>query len=450
MDKTTTKRTHGPASPHLVERLDPHSPIYAVRWDVQPNAGGQGSGVFGANYLEAVVDHCPTLSEIRELIGDWSDRLVQEAILTGMEYEGEAVWLSAENQMNYAADYALTISTGGANLPVTVRLGSDAAPTYRTFLTVEGLEAFVWAVRTHINQCILEGWLRKENVDYLLYEEYLKAEETMTPLEKAKAEKKLEVLRQREAQEHYYLDGVDVYATSYQRGEMRKKANRGETVEMQTHTVPADVALRVLDQMESYLDQTDETYTQKLRAVELAETEQDTAALNATDGYPALIRTTVTSIQQEIETERANSPEVQAVLFAKQMINDVPMTATLALKRRVLFPVWGEEGAEMGRKVPVGFRFQYEGTLYEVIQEHQLQADWTPGMDTASLYKVVTAEHAGTLEDPIPDTQGMAFEEGKYYTEDGILYRCILTTQTGYPNDLKDLPTIVEPVLNEE
>lgn len=34
--------------------------------------------------------------------------------------------------------------------------------------------------------------------------------------------------------------------------------------------------------------------------------------------------------------------------------------------------------------------------LYEVIQAHTLQADWEPGVSTASLYKVIDKEHAGT------------------------------------------------------
>ena len=40
----------------------------------------------------------------------------------------------------------------------------------------------------------------------------------------------------------------------------------------------------------------------------------------------------------------------------------------------------------------------------------------------------------------------MAFEKGKYYSQYEVVYLCILTTVNGYPNDLKDLPTIVQPV----
>ena len=66
-------------------------------------------------------------------------------------------------------------------------------------------------------------------------------------------------------------------------------------------------------------------------------------------------------------------------------------------------------------------------------------------METASLYARVEPGHAGTKVDPIPYEQGMVFEKGKYYSQYGAVYVCILTTQTGYPYDLKDLPTIVKP-----
>ena len=138
-----------------------------------------------------------------------------------------------------------------------------------------------------------------------------------------------------------------------------------------------------------------------------------------------------------------------------QVINTKTLTANEALAHKEWYPYWGEEGAEMGKQVQAGFRFRYsepddeEDTLYEVIQPHALQADWVPGESTASLYKVVTATHAGTREDPIPYRQMMAIEQGKYYTEDGVLYVGILTTQTGYPNPLSELFTLAEKVDDE-
>ena len=90
--------------------------------------------------------------------------------------------------------------------------------------------------------------------------------------------------------------------------------------------------------------------------------------------------------------------------FARAMMNSVSLTASQALEMQVLFPIWGEKDAEFGKEVEIGFRLRVvEGesdTLFEVIQKHKLQADWKPGIETASLYKIVKAEHAGTLDDP--------------------------------------------------
>lgn len=47
------------------------------------------------------------------------------------------------------------------------------------------------------------------------------------------------------------------------------------------------------------------------------------------------------------------------------------------------------------------------------------------------------------------DEKQLTADYGKYYTQDGVLYLCIQGTITGYPNDLKDLASLVQPV-NEE
>lgn len=155
---------------------------------------------------------------------------------------------------------------------------------------------------------------------------------------------------------------------------------------------------------------------------------------------------------RKAKTATTNNEQLNlTVSLMTSRINDMNLSASEALQFKDLYPVWGKSGkAAFGTSVEKGFRFRVvngdESTLYEVIQPHVLQAEWVPGMDTASLYKVVTEEHEGTKEDPIPYEQGMAFEEGQFYTQYGIVYECILTTETGYPNDLSELNTIVKPV----
>lgn len=123
-------------------------------------------------------------------------------------------------------------------------------------------------------------------------------------------------------------------------------------------------------------------------------------------------------------------------------INTMALGNNEALEVKEFYPMWSADSVE----VKQGERYQYNNLLWEVILAHTTQENWKPSLETASLWKVVDEEHAGTLEDPIPYVQMMAFEKGKYYKQYGVIYLCTLTTVNGYPNDLKDLPTIVTKV----
>ena len=100
-------------------------------------------------------------------------------------------------------------------------------------------------------------------------------------------------------------------------------------------------------------------------------------------------------------------------------INDVPMTVEQSLELAGYFPKW-EEGKEM----PIGYKVSYDGSLFEVIQEHTSQADWKP-RDAKSLFKVVQIESEGTENDIIQWEQGMVLEEGKFYIDNGVKYKCV-------------------------
>ena len=137
----------------------------------------------------------------------------------------------------------------------------------------------------------------------------------------------------------------------------------------------------------------------------------------------------------------------QQARLSRMVINTLGLTDEQALEVKDLYPTW--EGL-IGQEIAEGFRLTYGGVLYKALQRHTVQEQWKPGIDTASLYAVVSAsaseEHAGTKEDPIPYVQNMVLEKDKYYTQDGVLYLCIQGTITGYPNDLKDLVSLVQKV----
>ena len=151
---------------------------------------------------------------------------------------------------------------------------------------------------------------------------------------------------------------------------------------------------------------------------------------------------------ESVDNDYLNKVDVMLSGIAEK-INDAWLTAEQALEKKAYFPKWGDE---IGKEHYAGFRFQYGGTLYEVIQPHTFAAEWVPGTGTESLYKVVQVEHEGSIEDPIPWEHNMELVEGLYYTDKGVLYLCIRDSGIALSYDLADLVSggYVKPVTEEE
>lgn len=100
-------------------------------------------------------------------------------------------------------------------------------------------------------------------------------------------------------------------------------------------------------------------------------------------------------------------------------INEVPMTVEQSLELVGYFPKWEER-----KEMPIGYKVSYEGSLFEVLQAHTSQTDWTP-REAKSLFKAVQVESEGTEYDVIQWEQGMVLEAGKFYIDNGVKYKCI-------------------------
>ena len=98
-------------------------------------------------------------------------------------------------------------------------------------------------------------------------------------------------------------------------------------------------------------------------------------------------------------------------------------------------------GKQDGRagELNIGEKYQYNGKLWKVLQQHTVQENWKPGEGTESLYTEVSKGHAGTKEDPIPYDNNMELEAGKYYSQGGVIYLCNRNTGIPVYNPLKDL-----------
>lgn len=64
---------------------------------------------------------------------------------------------------------------------------------------------------------------------------------------------------------------------------------------------------------------------------------------------------------------------------------------------------------------------------------------YAPGVGTESLYSEVTLPGDGTQDKPIEYSGNMALENGKYYTQNGVVYLCNRDTIVPVYNALADL-----------
>ena len=97
------------------------------------------------------------------------------------------------------------------------------------------------------------------------------------------------------------------------------------------------------------------------------------------------------------------------------------------------YPEW-----ESNISYPAAHKVQRNGKLWRVVQPHTSQIGWEPEVAT-SLWEQICETHEGTEEDPIPYEGNMALEQGKYYMQDWVVYRCTRDTVNPVYNRLDEL-----------
>lgn len=137
------------------------------------------------------------------------------------------------------------------------------------------------------------------------------------------------------------------------------------------------------------------------------------------------------------ESRRQLTPNEVITMFVKLQTNTIDIPDQTSLRMLDYYPTFDET---VGQTVKQGFKFIYDGKLYKTIQPNLLiQAHYAPGTGTESLYERIDVEHTGTSYDPIPYDGNMALENGKYYTQNEILYLCNRDTGNAVYHPLADL-----------
>lgn len=120
-------------------------------------------------------------------------------------------------------------------------------------------------------------------------------------------------------------------------------------------------------------------------------------------------------------------------MLISQQINTLEVDDNTAIRMRSFYPEWAENTA-----YAVGYKVQYNGKLWRVVQAHTAQIGWEP-VNVHSLWTEVCETHSGTLEDPIPYDGNMALENGKHYSQYSTIYLCNRDTLNPVYNKLADL-----------
>lgn len=134
---------------------------------------------------------------------------------------------------------------------------------------------------------------------------------------------------------------------------------------------------------------------------------------------------TDTAIVKKWTVKRDMRPLSQAEISKKiieQQINTLSVDDNTALRMRSFYPEWAENTA-----YAVGYKVQYNGKLWRVVQAHTAQVGWQP-TNAPSLWEQINEIHDGTIDDAIPYDGNMALVNGKYYTQNDVIYLCIRDT----------------------
>lgn len=115
----------------------------------------------GWNWRKRFIGVKPTIEECRQVITAQINVEVQQKILTGFMWFGVPVWLSTENQLNFAR-----IERCGADYPLTLKIGEiDGVAEYHEFKDADEFKGFCKAYNKFILDCLQEGWKEKDNIN---------------------------------------------------------------------------------------------------------------------------------------------------------------------------------------------------------------------------------------------------------------------------------------------
>lgn len=207
------------------------------------------------------------------------------------------------------------------------------------------------------------------------------------------------------------------------------------------------VVLTMIEDMCNYSDKCYDNTQSKYEEVGQKQTVEEVQSIDVTTGYPEIVHDTTSEINSRIIALDKNSEELQVINLVKMQINSMSLTDEQAVSVKILYPEWE---SFIGGEIPAGYRIRYDGRLYKVrmLVKPVLETQ-PPSIVTSSLYEEIDEVHSGDIYDPIPYNNNMELFEGKYYTQDGILYKCIRNTGAPVYNTMADMVGIYVEVAEQ-
>lgn len=124
-------------------------------------------------------------------------------------------------------------------------------------------------------------------------------------------------------------------------------------------------------------------------------------------------------------------------LFLEEYNQRTDITDEAALKRPLLVYPWENY---IGKSLTKGQMVSYNDRLWRVRQDvADALENQPPSLDTAALYGVIEVEASGSIDDPIEYTPPMEIFEEKYYTQNGVKYKCVRGSGQELAHDLSAL-----------
>ena len=143
-----------------------------------------------------------------------------------------------------------------------------------------------------------------------------------------------------------------------------------------------------------------------------------------------------------MERSRPLTAEEVSRMLIEQQVNTLDVDHNTALRMKEFYPEW-----VVGVAYPVSFKVRRGDGLWRCRQDHTSQVDWEPER-AASLWEQICESHDGSLDDPIPYSGNMALEEGKYYHQEFVIYRCFRDTGIPVYNALGELVGLYMEVIS--